>query len=68
MMLPDIVRRLDAQLPRQGGAPPALPVADIELVWERRNRGQGGGFWRYLLTAVIAGAAGAGSVWLYTNF
>lgn len=64
LMLPDIVRRLDQQLPRRGGAPPPPPVADIELMWERRGNGNGGGFWRYAGTAIVAAAAGAGAVWL----
>lgn len=63
LMLPDIVRRLDQQLPRKGGAPPALPVADVELLWERRKARSGGGFWRYMFTAMIAAAIGAGAVW-----
>ncbi len=63
MMLPDIVRRLDAQLPRKGGAPPALPVAEVELMWDKRKKGQGGGFWRYGLTAIVAAAAGAVGFW-----
>ncbi|WP_109354121.1 2-polyprenylphenol 6-hydroxylase [Sphingorhabdus sp. EL138] len=65
MMLPDIVRRLDQQLPRQGGAPPPPPVAEVELFWERRKPGSGGGFWRYALTAVIAASAGAGALWMW---
>ncbi|AMO72837.1 2-polyprenylphenol 6-hydroxylase [Sphingorhabdus sp. M41] len=64
LLLPDIVRRLDQQLPRQGGAPPPPPVADVELIWEKRKKGQGGGFWRYALTAVLAGAASAGAMLL----
>jgi ubiquinone biosynthesis protein len=63
LMLPDIVRRLDQQLPRKGGAPPALPVADVELLWERRKARSSGGFWRYMFTAMIAAAIGAGAVW-----
>jgi ubiquinone biosynthesis protein len=65
MMLPDIVRRLDAQLPRKGGAPPALPVAEVELMWEKRTKGQGGGFWRYALTAIVAGGAGAAAIFMW---
>ncbi|MEP2987584.1 MAG: 2-polyprenylphenol 6-hydroxylase [Parasphingorhabdus sp.] len=65
MLLPDIVRRLDAQLPRKGGAPPALPVAEVELMWDRKKAGQHGGFWRYALTAVIAGVAGAGAMFYW---
>ncbi|MEO9470107.1 2-polyprenylphenol 6-hydroxylase [Parasphingorhabdus sp.] len=63
MMLPDIVRRLDQQLPRKGGAPPALPVADVELIWDRRKARSGGGFWRYMFTALVAAAIGASAVW-----
>lgn len=65
LMLPDIVRRLDQQLPRKGGAPPPPPVADVELIWARRKSGNGVGFWRYVLTAVIAAAAGAGTLWMW---
>ncbi|WP_430428010.1 2-polyprenylphenol 6-hydroxylase [Parasphingorhabdus sp.] len=63
MMLPDIVRRLDAQLPRQGGAPPSLPVAEVELMMQKRTTGSGGGFWRYALTVLVSGATGASAVW-----
>lgn len=63
LMLPDIVRRLDAQLPRKGGAPPALPLPQVELIWERKKSAQGGGFWRYALTALIGAAAGASGLW-----
>eukprot|EP01013_Petalomonas_cantuscygni_P043043 TRINITY_DN7843_c0_g1_i2.p1 TRINITY_DN7843_c0_g1~~TRINITY_DN7843_c0_g1_i2.p1 ORF type:complete len:518 (+),score=101.06 TRINITY_DN7843_c0_g1_i2:772-2325(+) len=65
MMLPDIVRRLDAQLPRQGGAPPPPPVADVELIWEKRKKSSNGGFWRYALTAIVAGGAGAAAMFLW---
>ena len=65
LLLPDIIRRLDQQLPRQGGAPPPPPVADVELVWEKRKKGDGGGFWRYMLTAIVAGAIGAGTMFIW---
>lgn len=65
MLLPDIVRRLDQQLPRKGGAPPPPPIADVELIWDRRKPAQGGGFWRYLLTAIVAGAMGAGAMFMW---
>jgi|TARA_R110002074_G_scaffold52041_20_gene131331 ubiquinone biosynthesis protein len=65
LLLPDIVRRLDQQLPRKGGAPPALPLADVELMWDKRKKGQSVGFWRYALTAVVAGAAGAAAMLLW---
>jgi ubiquinone biosynthesis protein len=65
LLLPDIVRRLDQQLPRKGGAPPAVPLPNVELMWEKRKRGQGGGFWRYALTTIVAGAAGAAAMFLW---
>ena len=65
LLLPDIVRRLDAQLPRKGGAPPALPLAEVDLMWDKRKKGQGGGFWRYALTTIVAGAAGAAAMFLW---
>ncbi len=58
-MIPDIVRRLDEQLPRKGGAPPAPPLPEVELIWERR----GSGWWRYAFTA-LAGAAIAAAIML----
>jgi len=64
MLLPDIVRRLDAQLPRKGGAPPPPPVAEVELMWSKKAK-RDGGFWRYALTAIVAGAIGAGTVWFW---
>src|SRR3546814_12042612 len=33
-LIPDIIRRLDEQLPRKGAAPPAPPLPDIPLMWE----------------------------------
>lgn len=65
MMLPDIVRRLDQQLPRKGGAPPPPPVADVELIWDKRKTRRGGGFWRYMLTALVAAAIGAGAMFYW---
>lgn len=65
MMLPDIVRRLDQQLPRKGGAPPPPPVAEVELIWDRKKAKQGGGFWRYALTASVAAAIGAGAMFYW---
>jgi ubiquinone biosynthesis protein len=50
-LIPDIIRRLDEQLPRKGGAPPAPPLPEVQLMWERK----GSGWWRYVLSA-LAGA------------
>ncbi|WP_373476575.1 2-polyprenylphenol 6-hydroxylase [Sphingorhabdus sp.] len=59
-MIPDIIRRLDDQLPRKGGAPEAPPVPHVELIWERRNESNG---WRSFALAVMAAAAGAAAMW-----
>jgi ubiquinone biosynthesis protein len=56
-MIPDIIRRLDDQLPRKGGAPEAPPVPHVELIWERRAA-SGGRWWRYALVAATSAAIG----------
>ena len=61
-LIPDLIRRLDAQLPKPGGAPPAPPLPAVPLMWERSERRR---WWRYALTAVAGAAAGAGALhWL----
>jgi ubiquinone biosynthesis protein len=59
-LIPDLIKRLDDQLPKKGGAPPPPPLPEIELIWEKRRRGNG---WRYSLIAVLAAAAGAAGMW-----
>ncbi len=60
-LLPDLVRRLDAQLPREGGAPPAPPLPDVKLIWDRdRPRSTALAF---TVTAILAAAAGAAGMW-----
>jgi ubiquinone biosynthesis protein len=60
-LIPDIIRRLDQQLPRKGAAPPAPPLPDVTLMWESGERSSG---WRYALTALIGAAAGVtGMIW-----
>ncbi len=61
-MIPDIIRRLDDQLPKKGGAPEAPPLPEVQLVWERRSGGNG---WRYIMVGALSAAAGvAGALWL----
>lgn len=60
-LIPDIIRRLDAQLPRKGGAPPAPPLPHVELIWDKRPSRSNG--WRYAFTALLAAAAGAATMW-----
>jgi ubiquinone biosynthesis protein len=55
-LIPDLIKRLDDSLPRKGGAPPAPPLPDIPLMWEKRASS---GWWKYLGVALIAAAAGA---------
>ena len=60
--LPDLIKRIDAAFPPVGGAPPAPPLPDIPLVWERR--GKRSTWWRYALAMVgSASAAVAGTLW-----
>jgi len=61
-LIPDIIRRLDVQLPRKGAAPPAPPLPGIPLMWEP---GEKRIWWRYALIAMIGAASGAGLLhWL----
>ncbi|MFN7030070.1 MAG: 2-polyprenylphenol 6-hydroxylase [Sphingopyxis sp.] len=55
-LIPDIIRRLDAQLPKPGAAPPAPPLPDVRLMWEKGEKRTA---WRYALTALAGAAAGA---------
>ncbi len=59
-LIPDIIKRLDEQLPRKGGAPPPPPVPDIRLMWDR----QGGNMWRYASFGLLGAAAGALAMWM----
>ena len=55
-LIPDLIKRLDESLPRKGGAPPAPPLPEIPLIWDKRA---GSGWWKYVGVAVIAATAGA---------
>ncbi len=52
--LPDLVRRIEAQFPAAGGAPPAPPLVPIEIVGANL-----GSAWKYAAVAVLAAIAGA---------
>ena len=61
-LIPDIIRRLDAQLPRKGAAPPAPPLPAIPLMWEKGEKRR---WWRYALAALAGAVAGAAALnWL----
>jgi ubiquinone biosynthesis protein len=50
--LPHLIDKIDASYPEPGAAPPAPPLAEVELLQPRRGLG-------YLLTALLAGLGGA---------
>ncbi|MES2339646.1 MAG: ubiquinone biosynthesis protein UbiB, partial [Pseudomonadota bacterium] len=45
--LPDLIRHIEARYPAPGGAPPAPPLREIEVV-------RVGGGWRYAAVAVLS--------------
>ena len=61
-LIPDLIRRLDEQLPKKGGAPEAPPVPPVKLIWDKSDK-TGGGWLRYLAVAALAGVAGAAAMW-----
>jgi len=57
--LPELIRRLDHYYPPPGAAPPGAPLREVVVVKPRR-------YWRYALTALLSGAAGALLVSLFS--
>ena len=57
--LPDLIRNIERRYPSPGGAPPSPPLREIEVV-------RVGGGWRYGAVAVLAGAAGAIAMRIFT--
>ena len=57
-LIPDLIRRLDDQLPKKGGAPEAPPLPPVKLIWDR-SESRGGAWWEYVLVAAAAGITGA---------
>ncbi|MES2494830.1 MAG: 2-polyprenylphenol 6-hydroxylase [Pseudomonadota bacterium] len=55
--LPDLVRRIEAQFPAPGAAPPPPPLREVQVI--RINMG-----WRYTAVALLAAAAGVGATLL----
>ncbi|MBX9797374.1 2-polyprenylphenol 6-hydroxylase [Sphingomonas sp.] len=55
--LPDLVRNIERHFPAPGGAPPAPPLREIELV-------RIGGGWRYVAVALASAGAGIAATWL----
>jgi ubiquinone biosynthesis protein len=58
-LIPDLIRRLDHQLPKPGAAPPPPPLVDVNVL----GRSQG---WRYAGIALLAGAIGSAVTLLLT--
>ena len=55
--LPDLIRRIEARFPPAGAAPPAPPLAEVQVV-------RLGGGWRYGVVAVVAAVVGAAAMWV----
>jgi ubiquinone biosynthesis protein len=53
-LIPDLIRRLDEQVPRKGGAPEAPPLPEVRLMWERGERG--GASWIGFASGAAVGA------------
>ncbi|UZK69506.1 2-polyprenylphenol 6-hydroxylase [Sphingomonas sp. S1-29] len=53
--LPELIRNIELRYPAPGGAPPAPPLRDIQIV-------RVGGGWRYVLVAAAGLALGAGTM------
>ena len=57
LRVPALVRRLEEQFPPRGGAPDPPPLPKVELIWERRRRGDRlASPWSYALAAIVGAA------------
>lgn len=59
--LPDLIRNIEARYPAPGGAPPAPPLREIQVV-------RVGGGWRYAAVALLAAVAAAGATLLVVGY
>ena len=60
LRIPALIRRIEERYPPKGGAPEPPPLPRIELMWDRRRRGD----WLGYAVAAVAGAALAlAAVW-----
>lgn len=53
--LPDLIRRIEAQFPKPGAAPPPPPLREVEVI-------RIGGGWRYAVVAALAAGIGAAAM------
>ncbi|MCM8729950.1 2-polyprenylphenol 6-hydroxylase [Hephaestia sp. GCM10023244] len=58
--LPDLIRSIEARYPPPGGAPPAPPLREIEIV-------RIGGGWRYVAVALVTAAMSVAATWLLVH-
>jgi ubiquinone biosynthesis protein len=63
-LIPDLIRRLDEQLPKKGGAPEPPPLPEVKLIWDKKER-TGSGFWRGFGIVILSAAAGAAAMWAW---
>ena len=56
--LPELIRRVEAELPQRGAAPPAPPLRDIQVI-------RVGVRWKYMLTAIVAAGVGIAGTLLW---
>lgn len=54
--LPELIRRIAAQYPAPGGAPPSPPLREVQIV-------RVGGHWRYFATALLGGGIAVAGMW-----
>ncbi|MBX3565245.1 MAG: 2-polyprenylphenol 6-hydroxylase [Sphingomonas sp.] len=57
--LPQLIRNIEARYPTAGGAPPAPPLREIEVV-------RVGGGWRYFAVAIVTAAVSIGATLLFS--
>jgi len=55
--LPDLIRNIELRYPAPGGAPPAPPLKEIEIV-------RIGGGWRYVAVAAVTALVTLAATWL----
>lgn len=63
-LIPDLIRRLDDQLPKKGGAPEAPPLPQVKLLWDKEPS-KNTGWLRSSAIALLGALAGAALVHFY---
>jgi ubiquinone biosynthesis protein len=60
MRLPELIRNIEARFPSPGGAPPAPPLREIEVV-------RLGGGWRYVAVALLSAVISIAATWWFLH-